>query len=434
METMWLETWLIFLAILANGFFSGSEIALLSARPARLAQLRDEGVRGASDALALKREPETFLATVQIAITLVGTLASAVGGAAAVEAFTPWLEGLPLPGAARWAEPVSLGFVILAITYASLVIGELVPKAVALRNPERAAALVAPAIQAIIRAAAWPSRGLTRSTRVMLTLIGLRDAPTPPLVSEEEIRYLVREGATQGVLERHESDLVDRVFRFTDTPVRAVMVPRSRVLALELDTPPEAVLSRAATINRARIPVIRGSLDDVAGVIVIKDLLRAVATGKAPVLAELLHPPLFVPKTARTSEVLRTLQRSHQNLALIVDEYGQTVGLVTVEDLIEEIVGEIRGEREPSELPYLKRLPDGSLLIDGAATVHDLRVAVGVPIEESADYQTIAGFMLAALNTVPQPGASVSRSGYTFTVEKMDGPRIAALRVRRSDP
>jgi putative hemolysin len=140
-----------------------------------------------------------------------------------------------------------------------------------------------------------------------------------------------------------------------------------------------------------------------------------------------------VPETSRTSEVLRTLQRRHQNLALIVDEYGQTVGLITVEDLIEEIVGEIRGEREPSELPYLNRLPDGSLLIDGAATVHDLRVAVGLPIEESPDYQTIAGFILATLNTVPQPGGSMSRYGYIFTVEKMDGPRITEVRVRRSD-
>ena len=434
METMWLEIGLILLAIMANGLFSGSEIALISARPARLAQLRKEGVRGAAVALALKRDPEAFLATLQIAITLVGTLASAVGGAAAVEALTPWLRALPMPGAGRWAEPVALGLVIMTITYASLVIGELVPKAMALRNPERAASLVAPAIQAVGRAAAWPSRMLTRSTRVVLTLLGQGEAPPAPLVSEEEIRYLVREGAMQGVLERHESDLVDRVFRFTDTPVRAVMVPRNRVLALDIDTPAEAVLIRVAAFNRTRIPVIRGSLDDVVGVVVIKDLLRAAAAGKAPVLGELLHPPLFVPETARTSEVLRTLQRRHQNLALVVDEYGHTAGLVTVEDLIEEIVGEIRGEREPSELPYLRRLPDGSLLIDGAATVHDLRVAVGLPIEESPDYQTIAGFMLATLNTVPQPGASVSRYGHTFTVEAMDGPRIAEVKVRRPDP
>ena len=250
MDTIWIEATLILLAILANGLFSGSEFALVSARLSRLNHLREEGVRGAATALALKRDPETFLATVQIAITLVGTLASAVGGAAAIEALTPWLQGLPLPGASRWAEPVALGVVILALTYVSLVVGELVPKALALRNPERAACLVAPMLRASVRAAAWPSRFLTRSTRAVLAVLGQRGAPMPSLVSEEEIRYLVREGAAQGVLERHESDLVDRVFRSTDTPVRAVMVPRNRILALDLDTPSEAVLSRAATLNR----------------------------------------------------------------------------------------------------------------------------------------------------------------------------------------
>ena len=180
MDTIWVETLLILVAILANGFFAGSEIALVSARPARLAQLRDEQVAGAATALALKREPETMLATAQIAITLVGTLASAVGGATAIEALTPWLERLPLPGAPQWGEPVALGLVILAITYVSLVVGELVPKALALRDPERAACRVARPIQTLIRAAAWPSRLLTASTRAVLAVIGQRDAPVPP--------------------------------------------------------------------------------------------------------------------------------------------------------------------------------------------------------------------------------------------------------------
>jgi putative hemolysin len=170
-----------------------------------------------------------MLATVQIAITLVGTLASAVGGATAIEALTPWLEGLPVPGARVWGEPVALGVVILAITYVSLVLGELVPKALALLDPERAACRVARPIGALIRAASWPSRILTRSTRAVLTVIGQRDAPAAQLVSEEEIRYLVREGASQGVLEHRESVLVDRVFEFTDTLVRAVMVPRHKI-------------------------------------------------------------------------------------------------------------------------------------------------------------------------------------------------------------
>jgi putative hemolysin len=434
MESIWLEAILIVVAILANGVFSGSEIALISARPARLTQMKDRSVRGATAALALKREPEAFLATVQIAITLVGTLASAVGGAAAVEALTPALQSLPFRSADAWAEPAALGLVILTITYMSLVIGELVPKALALRNPERAACLVAGPLQAFVRMAAWPGRLLTRSTRAVLAVLGQRDAPTAPLVSEEEIRYLVREGATHGVLEHAESELVERVFRFTDTPVRAIMVPRIRILALDIDTPPDEVLPRVVEHGRTRLPVFRGSLDETVGVVVIKDVLREAAASRAPLLADLLHPPLFVPETARTSEVLRELQRHQQNLALVVDELGQITGLVTIEDLLEEIVGEIRDERETASLPYLSRLPDGSYLIDGTATIHDLRTQAGLPVEASVEYQTIAGFLLRVLDRVPQPGASVVRHGYVWTVLEMDGARIAKVKAERRAP
>jgi putative hemolysin len=431
MDTIWLEMVLIFIAILANGFFAGSELALVSARPARLTRLREESVGGAAVALTLKSAPDRFLATIQIAITLVGTLASAVGGATAIEALTPWLEGLPAPGARQWGEPVALAFVILGITYISLVLGELVPKSLALRDPERAACLVARPIQGLIKIAAWPSRLLTLSTRAVLTLLGQRDTPAAPLVSEEEVKYLVREGVLHGAFERQESELVLRVFQATDTPIRAVMVPRPKILALDLDTAPGEVLARAVAFGHTRFPVVRGSLDDTVGVVVIKDLLRCAAEGKPPVLAQLLHTPLFVPESARTSEVLREFQRQHRNLAIVVDEYGRTAGLVTTEDLLEEIVGELREEREPRGLPYLSRLPDGSYLIDGTATIHDLRTQAGLPLEESSEYQTLAGLLLHTLNTVPQPGASVSAHGFTWTVADMDGPRIVKVKAER---
>lgn len=166
----------------------------------------------------------------------------------------------------------------------------------------------------------------------------------------------------------------------------------------------------------------------------IKDLLRCAAEGRPPVLAQLLHPPLFVPENARTSEVLRAFQQQHKNLATVVDEYGRTVGLVTVEDLLEEIVGELREEREPHGLPYLSRLEDGAYLIDGRATIHDLRLQAGLPLEESTEYQTIAGFLLRALQTLPQPGVSVSAHGFVWTVVGMEGPRIAKVKAERSDP
>jgi len=434
MDSIWIEVVLIAVAILANGFFAGSEIALVSARPSRLSQLRTESRRGAARALGLKQQPESFLATIQIAITLVGTLASAVGGAAAVEALTPWLAQLPLSGADRWAEPVGLAIVIVFITFASLVIGELTPKALALRDPERAACLVAPLIQWLVRMTAGPGRVLTWSTRAVLALLGQRDAPQAPLVSEEEVKFLIREGAAQGVFERQESDLVHRVFQFTDTPVRSIMIPRPDILGLDISTPPPEVIRLAAEYGHTRIPVFRGAVDDTVGVVVIKDLFRCAARGTPAVLAELLHAPLFVPETAHVSELLKEFQRHRLNLALVVDEYGRVVGLVTMEDVLEEIVGEIREERERTGLRAVSRLPDGSYLVDGTASVRDLREQLGFPLEDSPDYQTAAGFLLHGLRTIPSPGMTLTAAGHLWTVVDMEGPRILKIKAQPREP
>ena len=429
MEGIWIELILIAVAIIANGYFSGSEIALVSARPSRLAELRAHGISGAGVAEALKREPEKFLATIQIAITLVGTLASAVGGAAAVDALQPWLAGLDLPGAPRWSGPVALGLVVVVITFASLVLGELTPKALALRNPERWAARVARSIAALVQLLAVPGRILTWSTRMALTLIGQRDAPSAPPVSEEEVKYLVREGASHGVFERQESDLVHRVFQFTDTAVRHVMVPRPNVRALDIATPPEQVLQRAAELGHTRLPVCRGNLEETLGVVVIKDLLSCAAAGSSPALERLLHPPLFVPEVTPVSDVLRMFQRSRLHLALVVDEYGTVVGLVTTEDLLEEIVGEIRDERDSPRLESVTSQPDGSYIIDGIATIRDLREQAGLPLDDSPDYQTMAGFVLHRLGTVPRPGATLLAAGHRWTVMSMEGPRIMKVKA-----
>ena len=287
MDSIWIEIVLIGVSILANAFFAGSEIALVSARPSRLSQLKSEGVAGAAEAAELKRDPDRFLATIQVAITVVGTLASAVGGAAAVEALTPRLQGSGLPGAESWGGPVSLGIVVLLISFVSLVIGELTPKALALRNPERWAAMVAVPIGRLVRVLSGPSRMLTWATRLILTGLGLRDAPIAPVVSEEEVKYLVREGTVQGVFEPGERDLVNRVFQFTDTPVRLVMVPRPNILGLDVATPSDQILKRAAEMGHTRLPVFRGSIEGTIGVVVIKDLFRCAALGEPVILDRL---------------------------------------------------------------------------------------------------------------------------------------------------
>ena len=433
MDTIWIEIVLIAVGILANGFFSGSEIALVSSRISRLAQLRHEEVRGAARAMSLKESPQGFLATIQIAITAVGTLASAVGGATAVEALTPWLAGLGVPGAKEWAGPVALGIVILLITYVSLVIGELVPKAIALRDPERMACLVAAALFRLSRLSSVLVRVLTASTNAILRVLGLGTAQESPFVSEEEVRYLVRKGAAKGIFEKVEEELIRNVFEFADTTVREIMTPRPKMLALDVATPADQVLPQAVEIGHSRIPVYRDAVDNPVGILVMKDLLRAVAAGVPPVLSELIHPPLFIPETVRISVLLRECQRGRQNLALVVDEHGGIAGLVTVEDVLEEIVGELREEGEVGAVAT-NPLPDGSYLLDGMTPLREVQARLALPVKDSESYTTVAGLLLHSLGAVPGPGTVITVGGYQWTVVEMQGPKIVRVRVERARP
>jgi putative hemolysin len=433
MEGIWIELVLISVGVLANGFFAGSEIALVSSRVSRLVQLRDDGVRGAAIALHLKESPESFLATIQIAITMVGTLASAVGGATAIEALTPWLADLGVPGLDRWAGPVALGMVILAITYVSLVVGELVPKAVALRNPERLACAVARPIAAIGRRSAWVVKALTTSTNLVLRSLGLGKAEASPFVSEEEVRYLVSEGASKGVFETVEAELVHNVFEFADATVRDVLVPRAEIRGLDIETPSADLVRRAAAIGHSRIPVYRGSIDEPVGIVTLKDIVLNSAEDEPRLLAELMRPPIFIPEFTRVSSLLKEFQRTREYLAFVVDEYGSVQGLVSLEDVLEEIVGDIREPGEPAPPPYASRLPDGAYLIDGTAPVRELRDGLGLPIEDRSDYTTLAGFLLFKLESIPRPGASLTFGGHVWTVVDMNGPKIEKVKVSRAE-
>jgi len=269
------ELTLIVLAIFLNGFFAASEIALVSARISRLAPLR---AAGAAVAMRLKESPETFLATVQIGITLVGTLASAVGGVTAADALTPVFRDLGLGEA---AQPLALGVVVVVLTYLSLVLGELAPKAIALRNPEGLAVLVARPISALSRVSAGLVRVLTASTNAILRLVGLGSVSESPFISEEEVRYLVREGAAKGIFEKAEEELVHNVFEFTDTTVREVMVPRPNIRGVDVRTPPDEVPRLVASIGHSRIPVYRGDINHPVGIL---------AEGPAPSGGERTHP------------------------------------------------------------------------------------------------------------------------------------------------
>lgn len=421
-----IEVALIVVGIFLNGFFAAAEIALVAARVSRLKALRAP-LAGVAAALRLKESPDTFLATVQIGITLVGTLASAVGGATAVEALTPVLARL---GVGQAARPLALAVVVLAITYATLVIGELAPKAIGLRDPERLAARVARPILWLSRVSGPVVKALIFSTNVILRVLGLGRPSASPFISEEEVRYLVREGTAAGVFEKTEEELVHNVFEFADTTVREVMVPRPRIRGLAVATPPEEIPRALAAIGHSRVVVYEHDIIHPVGVLFMKDVFRAMAEGRPIVLSELLRPPLFVPEATKISAVLRQFQQLREQMALVVDEYGTLVGLITIEDIVEEIVGEIRERGEPEAPALITRLSDGSWLADGLAPVDALQAA-GIPVEPSPDYTTAAGFVMHALGAVPTAGATVGSGGYRWTVVETDGVRIRKIKVTR---
>jgi putative hemolysin len=426
METMWVEVVLILCGILLNGYFASAEIALVSARVGRLAELARRSAAAAA-ALRLKEHPDTFLATIQIGITLVGTLTSAIGGATAVRALTPLLAEA---GLGRAAQPLALGLVVVAITYLALVLGELAPKAIALRDPERLATFVARPILVLSRASATLVRILTASTNAVLRLLGMTAPSESAFVSEEDVRYLLREGAAKGIFEKTEEELVHNVFEFADTTVREVMVPRPNIRGIEVTTPSGEIPRLVAEIGHTRVPVYRDDISHPLGILRMPDVLRACAERRTPSLTELLQPPLFVPESTKISAVLRELQRQRQDMALVVDEYGSVVGLISVRDIVEEIVGDIRDERD-SSTPSIVRLPDGGLVVEGLTPVDEIR-AVGVPVEDSPDYTTAAGFVITTLGAIPAVGDAVTRGGYRWGVLEMDGPRVRRIRIERA--
>ena len=429
METLWIEVVLIGFGILANGFFAGSEIALVSARASRLTQMRDDHIRGAAAALRLKAHPDTFLATIQIAITTVGTLASAVGGATAIEALTPTLMRLGVPDAG--AEAVALVLVIIVITYFSLVLGELAPKGIALRAPERYACMVAPVIEWLSHRSAALVRVLTASSRAVLAVLGISRTEESPFVTEDEVRYLVSEGAAKGIFEKAEEELVHNVFEFADTIVREIMVPRTVIQSLDVDTPAGEVLRKASEIGHSRIPVHRESIDRPLGTLVIKDLLAAAARGAVPPLTEMVHSTVFVPETAKITALLQEFRRRRQGLALVVDEYGSIVGLVTIEDVIEEIFGRIADEsREDEHGWFLSREADGAYVIDGMAPIEEVHERLGLPLEGSTEYQTVAGLLIHTLEAIPTAGTTLDAQGHRWTILETEGPKITKVRVQ----
>jgi putative hemolysin len=434
LENIWLEAALIFILILANGFFAASEIAMIATRKSRIDALLEKGVRSAAAVARLKNDPDRFLATVQIGVTLVSSLASAIGGAAAIGFLKPQIESLPLPWVARWGEAIAILVVVLPISYFSLVLGELVPKSLALRFSEQIACAVARPIEFLARISAFFVKTLTVSSNAVLWIFGGKEAGGASFISIDEVKSLIREGAARGIFNETEQELIHSVFEFADTPVKAVMIPRTEIHAIEVHASLAEVAKSFIDSGFSRIPVYEGELDRVIGILYNKDIFKALQEKNDLRIRDNLHPAFFVPSSLPISELLKQLQRRRLAIALVVNEFGEIEGLATLEDLLEEIVGEIRDEYDREERGPVERLPDGSMVIQGSALLKDLKSDFGLPFEESSDYHTLAGFVLAQLRRIPRGGENVEHNGYRLTIVDMEGRRIVKIKLEETKP
>jgi len=425
---MWLDIVLIIVFIFFNGLFAAAEIAVVTARKSGLKQMAEEGNKNAEILLRFKEEPDRFLATIQIAITLVGVLASAIGGAAAVQSIKPVISEIPYKAIAASSEAISIGIVAIVITYFTLVFGELIPKSVALTHPEGVGLRIARLVEGFSKIATIFVKILTFSTNLLLRPFGRKPFTERAYVTEEEVKMLIMEGGEQGVFEATEQELIHSVFEFTDTSAREVMVPSTRMVNIGLNMSVDEIKLINAEEQFSRYPVIGKDLNDIRGILYAKDFLNALAKGEADV-RKLMKPPFFIPETMKISNLLRDMQKKRVHMALVIDEYGGVSGLVTLEDLIEEIVGEIRDEYDV-ESPVIQ-LSDGTLLIDAAISIRDLEDDYQIEIPESTDYETLGGFLLTALQRIPKIGDVVEIENKKITVSEMVGQRIAKVKLEK---
>lgn len=414
---------IILVLILANGVFSLAETAVVASRKARLEQRADEGDGGARAALALANDPTRFLSTTQLGITLIGVISGAFGGAALSGGLAALLGRVP--ALAPYADALGFALVVLAITYLSLVLGELVPKRLALNNAEGVAARVAGPMGLLSRVAAPAVTLLVVSTTLVLRLLRARPSQGPP-VTEEEVRILLEQGAEAGVFTEAEEDMVGSVFRLADRRVNDLMTPRPHIVWLDAEASPEENARRMAASPHSSFPVCRGDLDHVVGITSVKEVWARTARGLAPHLTEGTLPPVYVPESVPALRALEALRGEGTHVAIVLDEYGGTAGIITLIDMLEAIVGDLPPRGQPAG-DGIRRRDDGSWLIDGLTPVGAATEALGVDLDTEAErdgYQTVGGFVLAHLGRIPSPGDAFAWRGLRVEVIDMDGPRV----------
>jgi putative hemolysin len=423
-----LELLFILLLIIANGVFALSEMAIVSARKVRLRQRAKSGDKRARAALELAKTPGRFLSTVQIGISLVAALTGAVGGVTVAEVLATRLDQVAF--LASYSETISVAIVVIVITYLSLVIGELLPKQIALSNAERIASLVAPPMTLLAKLASPIVYLLNASTKVLMRILGVKPSSDPP-VTEEEVRVMIAQGTQVGIFEPIEEEMVGQVFRLSDQRAFSLITPRSEIVWLNLDDSPEDIRRQIVSSGYSRFPVGEGSLDEVRGLVQARDLLAQSMAGKPIDLEAVLRSALFVPESIPVFEVLDRFKQTQSQVALVIDEYGILQGLVTLDDILEAIVGDIPDPGEVIDLEIVER-EDGSWLLDGMVPIDEFieLFQLKVPLDRREwNCQTLGGFVMTVLGRVPTAGDRFEWDHLRFEVVDMDGLRVDKVLV-----
>jgi putative hemolysin len=422
------EILLILFLITLNGVFSAAEIAVVTLRRSRLRQLIEEKKSNALIVEKFKENPDKFLATIQVGITLIGSLASAVAGAYAIINIKPIIENIPIKFIAASAEAISITMVVIIFTYILVVIGELIPKSIALSNPEWVSLKTSKFIDFFSKITSILVRILTSSSNWILKPFGLKAFYERSFISQEELKLLVEEGEEKGIFEPKEKQLIHSAFSFADIIVKEIMIPAPQMITVSVYMTLEEIKEIIMEEQFSRYPVIGKDLNDIRGILFAKDFYSTLlkSCNQKVDIKKILKPPMFVPETMKINILLNEMQRKRVHMAIVVDEYGVVTGLVTLEDIVEELVGEIRDEYDV-ETPVIT-LPDGSMIIDAGISIRDLKEDYGIEIKESEEYETLGGFILKSLQRIPVVGDIVVVDAKNFRVIEMVGQRISKIK------
>jgi len=429
MDSAVIELLAIFALILVNGFFAASEFALIASRKSRILNLSRHGDKRAARTRQLLKRPDRFLAAVQVGITFVATLAGVFSGATLVKTITPTIREIPVAAVSDTAHGIAIALVVIFISVSTIVIGELIPKYIALGNPEKIAMRVTRPIWLFSQAAFVIVGMLTGAARLILRLFGYSRLPERSHITEDEINIIISEGTEKGVFDKTEQKLIRSVFQFTDATVRKAMTPRVEIIGIRSEWPQQKIMETMTTNGYSRYPVYDESMDNIQGIVYTKDLISLMVHGEVVILKDIVRKPMFVPDSMPLTTLLRRFQKRKKHIAIVLDEFGGTAGLITLEDILEEIVGEIQDEHDQEQPEFVAH---SNKVAFAAATfrVDELNDAFGVRLPADIS-DTLGGLIVEELGRIPDLGEQVNVRDLKFTVLEMDGSRIKRLRVEK---